>query len=543
MKRAAVVLILAVIIASGIYWGRDRFFAQEQPGEQYVFTPIERRDMVVSVSATGTLSAVVTVEVGSEVSGQLKELLVDYNSPVSNGQVIAQINPESYETLVRQSEAELEMAEARLESEKTQLLRYQADLENVEQNWHAAKAQAKKARISAENARRNLERQQSLLTRKFISKNDFDQAKTAYEEANAQLEQLLAQERAAQSKVRSSQISLKVAQASIREYEAQVKMKVAALDKRKVDLENTIIRSPVDGVVIDRNVNVGQTVAASLTAPVLFTIAQDLHKMQVSTYVDEADIGQIKEGQTVLFTVDAYRNKRFNGNVNQIRKMGKTIQNVVTYEVIISAENRDLSLMPGMTADVEIVLVRKPQVLAVSNAALRFTPPEEETFTVSGTAGGNSPGQSGGFNPAFTGARGAERPDPEARIQRLAERLNLNQAQQDELRNVFSQMRQKIIEQRNSLGQGGPREGMSAMRDKIRKELQVSVSRILTPEQKLLYDELESQAQLSRGTVWQVNDLGKLQPVRVVLGVSDATHTEISRSDLTEGTQVVTRIK
>lgn len=537
MKKIIICLIIIGLGITAWFWGKDRFFAIEEAQAQYRFTKVEKRDMINTVSATGTLSAVVTVEVGSEVSGQIKELVVDFNSSVSENQVIAKIDPEGYETMRRQAEAELDMAMAKLGIQKAEISRYQADIENVEANLAASQAQTRKAKATFENAQRNLKRQESLVERDFVSKNDYDQAETGFEEASAQLEQAVAQENAAKSKVTSSRISLAIARATVKESEAQVRLKQAALDKRMVDLENTIIRSPVDGVIIDRSVDVGQTIAASLQAPTLFTIAQDLHKMQVSTSVDEADIGNIKEGQTARFTVDAFGSRKFIGKVTQVRKLGKTVQNVVTYEVIISANNHDLSLMPGMTADVEIEIFKKPQVLTVLNSALRFTPPDAQPEKAAGqsSAGFGMPGRQAN---AAGGPPGGGRPDPEARIKEYTEKLNLSESQQDELRKIFQQIGKKMMAARQASG-SSPRTSMSAMRDKIFKETQAAITRILDSGQRELFQEIQAQGRPKQGKLWKLDDNGKLEVIQVVLGSSDTSHTEIRGHGVKEGMQVI----
>jgi len=525
------IIIGAIILGVGItawFWGQVRFFAPETAQARYRFTQVERRDMVNTVSATGTLSALITVEVGSEVSGQIQELLVDFNSPVTENQVIAKIDPEGYETLMRQAEAELDMAKAGLGIQKAEVLRYQADLENVEASLIAAQAQTRKERATFENAERNLKRQQSLVEKDFISRNDYDLAHTAFEEASAQLEQAVAQERAAQSKVASARVSLSIAEATVTESQAQVRLKEAARDKRKVDLDNTVIRSPVDGVIIDRTVDVGQTIAASLQAPTLFTIAQDLHQMEVSTSVDEADIGNVREGQPARFTVDAFGTRKFRGTVTQIRKLGKTVQNVVTYEVIISADNHDLSLMPGMTADVEIEILKRPQVLTVSNAALRFTPPDAPTVNASSPAGTAG---------AASGIPGGGRPDPEARIKEYTEQLDLSESQQDEVRTIFQQMGKKMVAARSA--HTGPRASMSDVRDKIVKESQTAIMRILDSRQRELFEENRDRNRPKSGSLWRIDDEGELVMMPVILGSSDGSHTEIKGRGVTEGMQVI----
>jgi len=293
----------------------------------------------------------------------------------------------------------------------------------------------------------------------------------------------------------------------------------------------------VNGVVIDRNVDVGQTVAASLSAPTLFTIAQDLSKMQVSTFVDEADIGRIKEDQVAEFSVDAFGSKQFKGVVQQVRKMGKRVQNVVTYEVIISANNQDMSLMPGMTADVQIELLKRPQVLVVANAALRFKPPNAGPNSSSVAQSANEAGLSGTSGGGSPGGR----PDPKARIKELSERLNLSESQQAELRKIFQQTAQKMRAAFQSGGGGGPG-ARTALRDKIRKESQAAMMRMLDPQQRKLLEEMRAQGQLKRGTLWRLNAREKLESISVVLGASDSTHTEISGTQIKEGMEVITGI-
>lgn len=529
MKKAAIVLIFVCAVLVLGFLGKNRLFGAKSVRAGFRTAAVEKRDMVNSVSASGVLSALTTVQVGTEVSGQIMELLVDFNSQVTAGQIIAKINPESYETLVRQAEAELAMARAALETKKTEIARYKAELENAEANQAAAQAQAKIAEASLEDAELDFNRQKALLKKDFISQKDYDKARTAFSEAALQVELSAAQVRAAKSKVTAAKADLDIARASIREAEAQIQLKVASLDKRRVDLENTIIRSPVEGVVIDRSVDVGQTVAASLQAPTLFTIAQDLKKMQVSTSVDEADIGQIRQGQKAHFTVDAFGTRKFFGTVTQIRKMGKTVQNVVTYEVIISADNPDLSLMPGMTADVEIELVKKNGVLTVPNAALRFTPSTATSKTEAGPMVGGDSSQNGA----------AGRVDPEERIRELKDQLHLSPAQVDELRQKFQQMRQKIRSTMASRSEGPPL-AMGELRERIRKESQAAVMGILTSEQRDVFQEMMNRETQQRGTIWALDEKGRPTPVDVALGISGPAYTEVFGKGIHSGMKVIT---
>lgn len=289
-----------------------------EPAAQYKFKRIERGDITATVSATGKVNAVVTVQVGSQVSGTIQRLDVDFNSKVTKGQVVAQIDPALFEAQVAQAKGKLANDEA-----------------NVE-----------KARVVMLDAKRNLDRMEELLSKNLVSQSDKDTAQTAYDSNAAGF-------KAAQAQVLQDQASLRLAETNLR---------------------YTTIRSPVDGIVISRNVDVGQTVAASLQAPTLFTIAQDLTEMQVDTSVDEADIGKVRLGQEAEFTVDAYPESPFQGTVHDIYNQPIVVQNVVTYDAIIRVKNPDFKLKPGMTANITIRVDSRENVVKIPNAALRYTP-------------------------------------------------------------------------------------------------------------------------------------------------------------------------
>jgi len=296
--------IIAVIVVIGLgvwYFRRDH-----KDTLQYETAVVEPGNLIHLVTATGTLNPVTNVTVGCQVSGQISKLFADYNSPVTNGQLIAQINPRTYQAQVEQASADLASAKANLE------------LQQVE---------------TARDAQ--------LFTNKLISGSDYD-----------------------------------TAVATLHEAEATVQIKQAALDTAGANLGFCDIYSPVDGMVISRNVDVGQTVAASLQSPVLFQIANSLAQMQIDASVDEADIGGVKEGQSVDFTVDAYPNRTFEGIVTQVRNAPTTVNNVVTYDTVIGVTNSDYSLKPGMTASVSIIVAQHSHVLEIPNAALRFQPSE-----------------------------------------------------------------------------------------------------------------------------------------------------------------------
>jgi HlyD family secretion protein len=317
---AALVVVLAVV-AGGAYgivrWRR----AHAKPAVEFETAKVERGRIVSRVTATGTLSALVTVQVGSQVSGRIQKLFVDFNSPVKAGQVIAVIDPQLFQAASDQARA----------------------------NYVAAEGSLVKADAQARDAKRQFDRARGLLDRKLIAQADFDTAEANLDVANAQVA---------------------MAKGSL----AQAK---AGLHQAQVNLDYTRIVSPTDGVVISRSVDVGQTVAASLAAPTLFVIAQDLRKMQVDTSVTEADIGKLRPDMAATFTVDAFPGEKFRGKVRQIRNSATTVQNVVTYDAVIDVDNDQLKLRPGMTANVTFIWAEKSDALRVPNAALRFRPTAE----------------------------------------------------------------------------------------------------------------------------------------------------------------------
>ena len=376
MQRKTKWIIGLVIAAAAAAVGLSLFLRGDPNGSAtYRLAVVERGPIVSAVSTSGTLNAVITVQVGSQVSGQIKEMLADYNSEVTAGQVIARIDPETFEARVNQAEAELAVSKANVGIQHAGVERAEKELANAEAALNSARAQANKARVTLENARRNMERRLALYRSGAASESQADDARTAFNQAQAQLESVEADERAAKSLVAGRQAAIKSARAQVEYALQQVRQKEAALHQSTVDLAHTYIRSPVDGVVIERAVDVGQTVAASLQAPKLFTIAQDLSEMQVEADVDEADIGRIHVDQPAVFTVDAFPGREFRGQVLQIRKAPRIVQNVVTYTVLILTDNPELRLLPGMTANIRIITDERPDAVKVPNAALRFHPP------------------------------------------------------------------------------------------------------------------------------------------------------------------------
>jgi HlyD family secretion protein len=320
--------------------------ASSSPTE-YRLAVVTRGPIVSTVSATGTLKAVVTVDVGTQISGLIQSLGADFNSEVTKGDVIARIDPRPFTALLNQAEAELAVATANVAIQEASLDESTAELAGV--------------RAGFTEANDELARKRSLLKSNAIPRSVVDTALAIREQAR--------------SRVAAGQARLLKQQAQIDLARAQVLQAMAVVKQRGLDLGYTEILSPIDGVVISRNVDAGQTVAASLQAPVLFRIAGDLNRMEVNISVDEADIGKIRTGQLAYFTVDSYLNRTFEGRVEQIRMDGRQISNVVTYTVVATADNPEGSLLPGMTANVSIVVANKQDVLRVPSAAVRLRMP------------------------------------------------------------------------------------------------------------------------------------------------------------------------
>lgn len=430
-RRPGLWAAIIVVLAAGLWFGRGLWSAEPEP--EYTTTPVERGEVIAKVTATGTLSALVTVQVGSQVSGRIQELHADFNSQVTKGQLIAKIDPRLFLAEVEQQRA----------------------------NVMAAEANLTRSRVQAQDARRQAKRADELSPRGLISQSERDTAQATAE--------------AAEASVVSSQASL-----------AQAR---AALNRAQVNLNYTDIVSPTDGVVISRSVDVGQTVAASLQAPVLFTIAQDLSQMQVNTSVAESDVGKLKGGMRASFTVDAYPGERFRGEVRQVRDAATTTQNVVTYDAVLDVKNEDLKLKPGMTANVTFVYARSEDVLKVPNAALRFRMPG---------AGKKANGGNGGSNSGGQGQKQEQKPEQKAGQEKAAAQGQGERAAQ--------------------AGGNGGGEGRGERRRRQRGE--------------------DGNSGGPR-TVYALRE-GKAIPVEIKTGISDGSYTEVVEGGLKEGDELIT---
>ncbi len=347
--------------------------ARKAPTAAYGTTQVKRTTIRKTISATGQLQALTTVQVGTQASGIISELYADFNSEVKKGQVIAKLDPSQMQAQLTQASANLAAAQAGVQTAQSNVLSAQSAVQSAEAN--VARLQS-----VTDEAQRMLNQTKDLVAAEVTPRRDIDPAQAALSQAISQQQQGVAQVNQARSQVQSA--SSQVAQAR-----AQVTQAAAAVQVATVNLDHTIITAPIDGTVVARNVDVGQTVAASLQAPTLFMIANDLTRMQVLANIDEADVGQLKPQSSVSFTVDAYPTETFSGIVSQIRLSPLTVQNVVTYTAVIDVTNADLKLKPGMTASVTATVAEQKDVLAVANAALRFRPEGAPAGSSRGGAG------------------------------------------------------------------------------------------------------------------------------------------------------------
>jgi HlyD family secretion protein len=467
--------VIVIVVVVALFW---RSNSSVENAIVYQTQPLAKGDIESVVNTAGTTKAVVTVEVGTEVSGLITELYVDFNADVTQGQAIAQLDNRSYVARLRQAQADVVMAQASLAQQRATLLKSEVELARAEQAF---------------------KRQTQLMQQKLTNQSELDDAKAAFDTAKAQ-------------------ISLSDAQ--IQSAQAQLLQREAQQEQAQLDLDRTTIRSPVNGTVIDRQVDIGQTVAASLSAPTLFTIAQDLSQMQIEADVDEADIGKVQQGQQVRFQVDAYPDRQFRGEVAQVRKAATNTNNVVTYKVIINAPNQQQLLLPGMTANLNIVRGQQANVTRVPNMALRFKP--------------------SGVNAATT-----DRPDPAKMLINTLQLTGNTAAKVQKLYASFAENMQQARQQND----GSPMTDMRQIMNRERQKLQNELQQVLNAEQYQQFLQLNEQRRAGRnaeknGTaaqLWRIDGNGQPELVNIRVGLSNDEYSELLSDELRAGDKVIVR--
>ena len=534
MKRA----LIGLLIVGAIGAGAGAYYIRRGGPEIQVNTaPITRGDIIDSVGATGTLQAVTTVQVGSQVSGNIQWLGADFNSIVKKGQVIARLDPSLFDAQLQQARANLGQARANLTKAQSDLERTKVQLVDAEQKYSRAK---------------------ELATKSLLPQSDLDAAKIAVDSARAML---------------ASQ------QATVAQTQAAVSQSQASVNQNQVNLDHTVIGAPIDGIVIQRSVDVGQTVAASMQAPTLFVIAADLTKMQVNANIDEADVGRIRPGQHVTFRVDAYPTETFEGTVSQIRLQPLVVSNVTTYGTVIDVPNTELKLKPGMTANVKVEIAKRSDALRVANAALRFrptaelfaalnqpVPPEAQTAGSRGRGGQGQPGRSapGASAPMASATTPSATPGAAPAKPDLAFRGGRDGGESDEGGRGGSgdhgdraqRMMERVKgmppdEQARFIARLKERGQDTSAFDKIARGAGAKLSRPAAevrtkygaPAPAQTIDALFAPLQTveSRGRAWLFMN-HELKPVNLRLGISDGTNTELLSTELQLNMEVVSGV-
>ncbi|MFT3756345.1 MAG: efflux RND transporter periplasmic adaptor subunit [Pseudoxanthomonas sp.] len=489
VSRLAIAVVAVAVLGGGLWYWRSHKAAGDESA--WRTATVEQGDIRVAISSTGTLSAISTVTVGSQISGQVTEVLVDYNSPVKKGDILARIDPSTYRAQFEQGSAQIASAQASLRN----------------------------AQASLKNAELDFRRKSELGQQKLVSQSDVDLARASLDQARAQ--------------VNSAQ--------------ASINQQTASLKNTQVNIDRTVITSPVDGVVLTRSIEPGQTVAANFSAPELFTIAEDLSKMKIELAVDEADIGQVRNGQTVSFTADAFPDRKFKGMVEQVRLAATTTNNVVTYPVVVTVDNGDGTLLPGLTVNAEIEVSNKQGVLKVSNAALRYKPSDNSVPGMPAVGAQQRPQGQGG--PSGGGVT-----DDLARV--VAE-MKVNSEQQAAFDTAVAAVRERQQarqSQSSSSGGGFGPPGMMVMSGANAANLQSQMRQrmadrfkedfadfrgTLDDAQKKQWDSaLAALVNAKRITLYKLVD-GKPQPAMVRLGASDGTDTEVSGGGVQAGDLIV----
>ena len=519
MKKRYLVtgFVALVVIAGGAWWWTTKSSAE---AVDYRTAKIERGNLQATVAASGAVNPVAVVTVGTQVSGQIKELLVDFNSDVKAGQLLARIDPETFEYRVRSAQADVDATRA-------QVLTAQA-------NTLAVQTQVSRAQVDLDEARRDYERKQSLVEKAFIAQSEADKARAL---VNTSVEAL-----------KAVQAQVGVAQAQVKSAQANVAQREAALAQARIDLERTRITSPVNGIVIKRTIENGQTVAASLQAPELFIIAKNLQDMQVEASIDESDVGRLRVGQKASFTVDAYPGQTFDGAIRQVRKAATNVANVVTYVAVVGFANDGGKLLPGMTANVRVVTDVRESVLKIPNSALRVRIAGVEPAAAPASAASapaREPAAAPSAVPATAPAGGGAATEFRNRV---VNDLKLNAQQTAQVDAIYAESRPKFMALRDLTPEERPK-----VRDRLTADIRARIGDVLTPEQKPQFAALVQDAgsrTSTRGRAYLMDEQGKPKAFNVRLGITDGTSTELMVSpastdagELKEGATVIVGVQ
>jgi HlyD family secretion protein len=539
MRRILTLLIVLAAGAAGFfYFFFDLVSAPSDP--PYRFAKVDRGEIVAAVNASGTINPTTTVIVSSQLSGQVVEILADYNSEVKANEVVARLNSDQIRARLDAARADLEQMRATRQVTEAQIKRVYADIERAKATEADAQAQIARNEALLADAERAVVRQSELRTRGVTTEAAYETARATRDAQRASLDSARAMLAQAKAQALGLQADLQVAQAQLQAVSAQIMQRQAAVRQIEVDLGNTEIRSPVSGTVVQRNVELGQTVAASLQAPTLFLIADDLRHMEIAANIDETDVGRVKAGQRTTFTVNAYPGRSFEGSVKQVRLGSQTVQNVVIYTTIISVENPRLELLPGMTANLRVETDRRENVLRVANAALRWRPPSVAPEAPA-SAGPGPAMANDRAPPTGRGGPGGGRSALAQFAEAVKTELGLSKEQQQEVDAAFEEMRAGFGSLRG-MEENQRREALRAARGRLIQR----IAAVLTPDQRKKFEDLRGRYAETReaggtqsGRVYMLGADGKPELVIVRLGATDGGVTEIISDRLNEATQVI----
>ena len=540
MRRLLLISGAVAALAGAVWFGSTNTRSDTGTDTTWRTASIERGSIIASVSATGTINPTATAIVGSQVSGQVLEILVDYNSKVKANDILARLNAEQTRAKLDAARADQAQAMAVNQIQKATIEKVGADIDRLAASKEDAIANGRKADVILNDAEKTFNRQRELNNRGFATEVTLQQAQTQALSLRAAKDQSMAQVRSVEAQIQSLAAELKVAKAQVLSSEAQIAQREAVVRQIEVDIRNSEIRSPVDGIVIQRNVELGQTVAASLQAPTLFLVAQDMTKVEIYANVDEADVGRVNDGQQVTFTVTAFPAREFEGRVKTVRLGSQSVQNVVIYTAVIEVPNADLALKPGMTATLRIFTERRENILRVSNAALRWRPPGEQ-----GNVTPASPPAPNPFSVApapAAGGTGGGQGQQRQQMERLANDLKLDEVQKKQLESIAREVRQSVQTEQ-------PADTPEARRERgraIAKQIGERLKPLLRDEQRASLEIWQSERAGQRSTgntgvpgrLHLVDAEGKPTPISVRLGATDGTNTEVI-SGGTEGQKAI----
>ena len=552
MRRILFLLVLIAGIGGGaFYWTREG--ASRASSEAvYRTAGATRGSIMASVNSTGTVTPTSTVIVGSQLSGQVIEILADFNSEVKAGQIVARLNTDTLRARLDAAKADLAQARAAKSVQESQVEKVKADIDRARAGLADMQAQLSRSETLLSDAEQTLARQDTLRQQGIASGVQLQNARTQRDSQRAARRSAEAQTGSATAQIASLSADLKVVTAQGLSAEALILQKDAVVRQIEVDVANSEIRTPVSGVVVQRNIELGQMVAASLQAPTLFLVAENLRKIEIYANVDEADVGRVNEGQTVSFTVNAYPGRTFEGAVKQVRLGSQTVQNVVIYTTVIAVDNPRLELRPGMTATARIQTERRDNAIRVPNAAIRWRPPaaaagaapaEPQAATGADSAGPfNRPGggQAGRGGPG--GGQGGQG-GPQQLLERLATQLNLDKSQRDSMMQILAGQR-PAYQQLAGLAPPERRARAQILRQEFRDKL----FPVLSEEQRVKYEQIAEAAGAGAGRgqqglparVYVLGDDNMAKPLEIRIGATDGAFTEVLSGNVDETMRLIT---